>query len=201
MEQKISKPSLSSYEIPVTYFNRPGRRNTKRVLECVRSRSYETNIKVVLVPSVTGTTAIMARDILASDVSIVVVTHVTGFEKPNHQEMPNEIRQELVAKGIEILTAQHAFGGVGRAIRKKLGTYQVDEIIAYTLRMFGQGTKVAIELGLMVADAGLIRTDEDVISLGGTEQGVDTALVIQPAYSADYLKLKIREVICKPAKF
>ena len=67
--------------------------------------------------------------------------------------------------------------------------------------MFGHGTKVAIELGLMAADAGLARTDEDVISLGGTVNGVDTALVIQPAYSADYLKLKIREVICKPAHF
>jgi hypothetical protein len=65
--------------------------------------------------------------------------------------------------------------------------------------MFGQGTKVAIEIALMAADAGLIRTDEDVIAIGGTKDGADTALVIRPATSAHCLDLKIREIICKPA--
>ena len=82
--------------------------------------------------------------------------------------MSNEARHKLESKGITVLTCQHAFAGIGRAVRNKLSTYQVDEIIAYTLRIFGQGTKVAIELALMAADAGLVRTDEDVISLGGT---------------------------------
>ena len=100
-----------------------------------------------------------------------------------------------------MLTAQHAFGGVGGGIRKQLGSYQVDEIIAYTLRIFGQGTKVAIELALMAADAGLVRTDEDIISVAGTGKGVDTAILLQPANSADFLKLKVKEVICKPSKF
>lgn len=40
------------------------------------------------------------------------------------------------------MTAQHAFGGAGRAVRKKTGTYQIDEIIAYSLRTSGQGTDV-----------------------------------------------------------
>jgi hypothetical protein len=130
-----------------------------------------------------------------------VITHVTGFEKPNHQEMPFEIREKLRSMGANVLTTQHAFGGVGRSIRKQLGTYQVDEVIAFTLRTFGHGTKVAIELALMAADAGLVRTDKDVISVGGTERGVDTALVIQPANSADFLRLKVREIICKPSRF
>ena len=53
----------------------------------------------------------------------------------------------------------------------------------------------------MAADAGLVRTDEDVISVAGTGRGADTALVLQPANSADFLKLKVKEVICKPARF
>ncbi|HPB71075.1 MAG TPA: hypothetical protein PKX61_10440, partial [Syntrophales bacterium] len=79
--------------------------------------------------------------------------------------------------------------------------YQVDEIMAFTLRTFGQGTKVAVEISLMAADAGLVRTDEDVIAVGGTVSGCDTALLLQPANSAHVLDLKIREVIAKPSVF
>ena len=201
MEENPTKTSASYYETPVLYFNEPGPRDTEQVLECVRRRAKELNIKVVLLASVSGTTALKARQILAPEINIIAVSHVTGFVKPDHQEMPAEVRKELMAKGINVLTAQHAFGGVGRGIRKQLGAYQVDEIVAYTLRIFGQGTKVAIELALMAADAGLVRTDEDVISVAGTGKGADTALVLQPANSADFLKLKVKEVICKPSRF
>jgi hypothetical protein len=100
-----------------------------------------------------------------------------------------------------VLTCQHAFGGVGRAVRNKLSTYQVDEIMAYTLRIFGQGIKVAIELALMAADAGLVRTDEDVISVGGSGSGADSAIVLQPANSSRFFDLKVKEIICKPTVF
>ena len=139
--------------------------------------------------------------IIGSDARIVAVTHVTGFVRPNYQELSEKRRRELEEKGVAVLTCQHAFGGVGRGVRKKLATYQVDEIMAYTLRTFGQGTKVAVEITLMASDAGLVRTDEDVISLGGTSQGVDTALLIRPANSADFFDLKVKEIICKPATF
>jgi hypothetical protein len=115
------------------------------------------------------------------------------------QELPEDVRQELISKGITVLTCQHAFGGIGRAVRNKLSTYQVNEIIAYTLRTFGQGTKVAIELSMMAADAGLIRTDEDVISVGGTGKGSDSALLLRPVNSFNFFDLKVKEIICKPA--
>jgi hypothetical protein len=97
-----------------------------------------------------------------------------------------------------VLTATHAFGGVGRAVRRRFNTYQVDEIIAQTLRVFGQGTKVACEIVLMAADAGLISTDEEIISIAGTAYGADTALVVKPAHTHDFFQLKVREVLCKP---
>ncbi len=201
MEENSTKTPASYYETPVLYFNEPGPCDTGQVLECVRRRAKELNIKVVLLASVSGATALKARQILDPEIHIVAVSHVTGFVKPNHQEMPAEVRQELISKGISVLTAQHAFGGVGRGIRNQLGSYQADEIMAYTLRIFGQGTKVAIELALMAADAGLVRTDEDIISVAGTGKGVDTALLLQPANSADFLKLKVKEIICKPSRF
>jgi hypothetical protein len=84
-------------------------------------------------------------------------------------------------------------------VRNKIGTYQIDEIIAFTFRTFGQGTKVAVEIALMAADAGFVRTDEDVISIGGSGRGADTALVLRPATSSLLFDLKVKEVICKPA--
>jgi hypothetical protein len=50
----------------------------------------------------------------------------------------------------------------------------------------------------MAADAGLIRTDEEVISIGGTARGADTALVIKPANTHDFFELRVKEVLCKP---
>lgn len=196
---EASMDTSASYETPVVYFTKPGPSNTATVLDCVRRRVQQLNVKTVLVASVSGKTALKAREVLGPSTNIIAVSHVTGFAEPNRQEMPAEVRQDLISKGVTVLTAQHAFGGVGRGIRNKLDSYQVDEIIAYTLRIFGHGTKVAIEVALMAADAGLVRTDQDVISVGGTSKGADTALLLQPANSADFLSLVVKEVICKPA--
>ncbi len=44
------------YETPVVYFTEPGSRNTGLVLDSVRRRSHQLNIKTVLVASVSGQT-------------------------------------------------------------------------------------------------------------------------------------------------
>jgi hypothetical protein len=67
-----------------------------------------------------------------------------------------------------------------------------------TLRMFGQGMKVACEIAAMAADAGLVRVDEEVVSIGGTGRGADTAIVLQPSYVHRFFQTKVREIICKP---
>jgi len=193
------RPAYSDKQI--RYFNKPGKQNTKALLDAVARRAKELSIHRVIVATCSGRTAMAARKALDPDIQIIAVTHYTGFEKPNHQELSTAKRRELESWGVSILTCQHAFGGVGRGIRRKLATYQVDEIMAYTLRTFGQGTKVAIELALMAADAGYVRTDEDIISIGGTAEGADTALVLRPANSSGVFDLKIREIIAKPRNF
>jgi len=183
------------------YFPKPGPKNTSTVLELISQVIVERGISEVVIPSCSGKTALEAVRILGEKAQIVCVTHVTGFQEPNTQEMPSETRQKLEAQGVRVLTCQHAFGGLGRAIRKKLGTYQIDEIMAYTLRVFGQGVKVAVEISLMAADAGYVRTDRDCISVGGTGSGIDTALILRPANTADFFDLKVRELLCKPYLF
>jgi hypothetical protein len=191
-----ASPSFS--EIPCRYFLKPGPANTGAVLEAVARRAKELSIDRIIVATCSGRTAFEARKHFDPSLKIIAVTHVTGFNEPNVQELSEEDRRALQAQGVEVLTCAHAFGGVGRGVRNGTGTYQVDEIMAYTLRLFGQGTKVAVEIALMAADAGLVRTGGDVISVGGTGKGTDTALVLRPATSSHLFDLRVREVICKP---
>jgi hypothetical protein len=199
-ESKDLKGNKTFHTVSCHYFTNPGPDNTQTTLEAAHERAKKLRIKKIVISSCSGRTAFRALDLFGKDFSLVIVTHATGFKKADYQELAENDRERLLERA-SVLTAQHAFGGVGRAFRNKTGTYQIDELIAYTLRTFGQGTKVAIEIALMAADAGLIRTDEDVISIGGTANGVDTALLLKPAHTQNFLDLKVREIICKPADF
>jgi hypothetical protein len=184
-------------EIQSVYFLESDSANTEKTLEVAKKRAEELGIKTIVVASTSGETGLKAVKAFANH-KVVVVTHTTGFQIPDVQELTPQNKAKILENGGIILTATHAFGGVGRAVRRKLNTYQVDEIIAHTLRVFGQGTKVACEIALMAADAGLIKTDEEVISIAGTAGGADTALVIKPAHTHDFFELKVKEVLCKP---
>jgi hypothetical protein len=184
-------------EIQTVYFAESGSVNTEKTLEIAKKRAEQLGIETIVAASTSGETGAKAVK-LFTNCKVVVVTHSTGFPAPDVQELTEQNRAEILAKGGMVLTATHAFGGVGRAVRRRFNTYQADEIIAHALRVFGQGTKVACEIVLMAADAGVIRTDEEVISIGGSASGADTALVIKPAHTHDFFELKVKEVLCKP---
>ncbi|HEK85226.1 MAG TPA: hypothetical protein ENO29_02560 [Candidatus Aminicenantes bacterium] len=183
--------------VPCLYFDQPGFQNTEATLKRAAIRAEELKIKKIVIASASGETALKALEIF-HDEELIIVTHSTGFYKPNYQEMPETVRRTLEQKGAKVLTCQHAFGGVNRAVRRKLGTYELDEIIAYTLRNFGEGLKVAVEVSLMAADAGLIETGQPCLALGGTEKGVDTAILLRAANTQDFFNLRIMEILAKP---
>ncbi|MBI4331605.1 MAG: hypothetical protein HY673_10025 [Chloroflexi bacterium] len=189
-------------EITTVYFEKPGRVNTDRVLHIARKRAEELGIKTVVVGSSTGRTAARAVDILRG-IRVVAVSLSTGFThgapRPNVQRFTEANRALVEGKGGAVLTTTHAFAGVSRSIRNKYKTYTHIDIIANTLKIFGSGMKVACEITLMAADSGLVRTcDEDIIAIGGTAGGADTAIVLQPVISQDFFDLKVKEILCKP---
>ena len=182
-------------EAKIVYFENPGKENTEPTLHIARQRAEELGIKTVLVASITGHTAVKAMEIFKG-LRVIVVTHSPGFKEPNTQEFTEENKKIVESKGGIILTTTHALGGLSRAII-------IGDIVADTLRILGQGVKVACEIAAMAADAGLVRTDEDVIAVAGTGagtggRGADTALVLQPAYAHLFFKLEVREILCKP---
>jgi len=188
---------MQEIQAGITYFAKAGRENTQQVLALAQERIDALGIRSVLVATTTGETAALAVSRLRH-CEMIAVTHSTGFRTPNEQEMLFEHRALIESSGGKVLTAQHAMGGINRAVRRKLNTYQLDEIIASTLRIFGQGMKVVCEIALMAADAGLVRTDEAVLSIAGTGRGADTAVVLQPVNAQDFFDLKIMEIVCLP---
>lgn len=194
-------------ESKIVYFENPGKENTEAVFRIAKQRAQELNIGTVLVASTTGSTAVRAMGAFKG-LRVIVVTHSTGFAEANLQEFTKENKEVVQSKGGIILTAAHAFGGICRAMRQgsipeATTTYIVGDIVAQTLRILGQGMKVACEIAVMAADSGLVRTDEDVISVAGTGagtggRGADTAVVLKPAYAQHFFELQVREILCKP---
>lgn len=188
----------SEVQAQVTYFSQSGEHNTRRTLELASQRMVSLGMDIALVASTSGKTGLMAATIFR-DINLIVVTHSTGFREPDLQQFDEEKRHLIENSGARLLTCQHALGGVNRAIRFTYQTYQVDEIIANTLRLFGQGAKVCIEMGLMAADAGIISSSQAVMCVAGTSGGADTALIIKPANAHRFFDLQIFEVVCRPS--
>jgi len=180
-----------------TYFGGKGAEFTERTLELAKRRAEELGIRSVVVASTRGDTGIKAAE-LFEGYNLIVVTHCTGFQAPDAQELLPENRRAIEGKGAKILTMTHAFAGVSRAVRRKWDTAQLGDIIAGVLRIFGEGMKVVVEIALMAADAGLIRTDEEIVAIAGSGGGADTAVVIKPANAQDLFDLRVSEIICKP---
>jgi hypothetical protein len=182
------------------YFEKAGQENTESVLRAAKEYAESEGVNDVVVASTSGEVGAAASRILKG-LNLIVVTHHTGFSESNAQELQDEYRQEILNNGARILTGTHALSSVERAVRKEFGAIQPLELIAHTLRRFGEGTKVCIEITIMAADAGLINVDKDIIAVAGSSHGVDTALLIKPANASRFFDLKIREIIAKPREF
>jgi len=191
---------MSAVERKTVYFEKAGKQNTDALLRIVKDYLEDANIKDVVVASTTGETGVKASRIFKG-YNVVVVTHCFGFREPERIELQEEYKTEILANGAKIFTGTHALSSVERAIRKDFGTIQSLELIANTLRLMGEGTKVCVEITLMATDAGLIPANKDVIAIGGTGRGADTALRLKPANSSRFFDLRIREVIAKPYDF
>lgn len=184
-------------ELKAVYFEDPESDYADEVLRIVRQRAEELGIKTILVASTKGDTAVKAVEALKG-FRVIAVSHCTGFDEPDVQPFTEENRRMVESKGGVVLTTTHAFGGVSRAMRNKFNTHVIGDIIANVLRLFGDGMKVACELALMAADSGLVRTDEDVVSIAGKNKGANTAIVLRPVNTHNFFDLKVKEILCKP---
>ncbi|MBW1984194.1 MAG: hypothetical protein JRI53_05700 [Deltaproteobacteria bacterium] len=181
------------------YFDKPGNVNTEETLKMAYSRGKALGLDEVVVASTKGDTGYAALEIFKG-FKVVVVTYHCGFKEPFKNEMSEDVKQDLENKNARIVAATHALSGVERSIAKKYSGSYPALLIADTLRLFGQGTKVAIEISIMAADSGDL-SGNDIVSIGGSGRGADAALIIKPANQSDLFDMQIREIICKPRVF
>ena len=185
-------------ETKIVYFEKTGEENSDAVLRLVKERAQERGIKTVLVASTWGNTAVKAVDVLKG-LRVIIVTHSTGFKGANTQEFSEENRKIAESKGGIILTCPHIFAALSRSVRNKHNVTVLGDTFSDVLRVAGgEGLKVTLEIAMMAADAGLVRTDEEVIAIAGTVKGADTAIVLNPVNSHNFFNMRVKEIICKP---
>jgi hypothetical protein len=191
------KKATTTRVASIVYFDTMGVENTDETLRLAKGRAGELGVKRIVVATTKGDTAVKAATVF-KQYKVIVVTHAAGFLGPGTQELTPENRQKIEKLGAEIFIGTHAFGGLARAVRTAFSTHILGDFMANTLRVFGQGMKVAIEITMMAADAGLVSPEEEVIAIAGTGRGADTAIVVKPANVHDAFDLRVKEIICKP---
>ncbi len=181
------------------YWEKSGEKKTEDTLRIALDRVDGSEIEDVVIASNSGETVEkfleMSDD---SDLNVVCVTHHVGFREPGVDEMEEGKREELKNRGVEILTTTHALAGVARSIKKDYGGLYPAEIMAEALRTLSQGVKVAVEISIMAVDSGLIPYGEEVVAIGGTGWGADTACVVKPGHSNEVFETDVLEVLCRP---
>ena len=182
-------------EKTILYFEKPGKANTDETLKIARARAEQLGIRQVVVASSHGYTARRVEDIFSGLKVEIVAVSISASYTDVGWNLHDEERAELLRMGIKVLTSVHTLGD---DVNDAFGVKTPNHIVRETLYTFCQGMKVAVEVALMAADAGLLDMTQEVIAIAGTDSGADTALVLQPAYSRQFTKLRIREILAKP---
>lgn len=180
-------------------FSQTGKENTGTVTQAAVKAAQAHGIRYIVAASSKGETirALPAHE----GIQVICVTHAFGYPKAGEMEMPQDTRKELEQAGVRVLTTTHVLSGAERGLSKKYGGIHPVEVIADTLRMFGAGMKVCVEVAVMALDAGLLPYGEPVVAIGGTARGADTAVILTPAHASEILNVKIHESICKPGLY
>lgn len=186
----------------IVYFEKAGSQNTDDTIRLAVKRAKELGIRYVVVASVSGETGVKAaKAFKGTGVKVVVVGHHVGFSKPGVRELQEPYIKELQELGAVIVEQTHALSGVERSISRRLGGASRVEAIAEALRtLVSVGAKVCVEISIMAADGGQVPVDgeTEIIAMGGTYPGVDTACVILPAHANNFFDMQIREFIAIP---
>ncbi|RLA92946.1 MAG: hypothetical protein DRG69_08015 [Deltaproteobacteria bacterium] len=184
----------------VIYFERAGKENTEATLKVAIEEADKRGIRHLVVASTYGDTGLRAAQMLqGKGIKLIVVTHNVGFAEEGKDQFDPEKRRRIESLGGVVYTGTMVLRNLGTAIRDLQG-YSQQDLVANTLRIFGQGMKVCVEIVAMAADAGLIPF-ADVIAVAGTSRGADTAVLIRANSSNRFFEIKVREILAKPRDF
>lgn len=188
-----------SVEKKIVYFDSQGAHNTDAALDTAVACCRAGGLRKIVLASSTGATALKLQQKADAEIEIIAITYGAGSRFTEEVEAFNKNRAAMVSAGIIIVRGVHALSGAERTFENKYKTgFLPLNLVSDTLRMFSQGMKVCVEVCIMAAEAGHITPAEDVVVLGGSGEGADTAVLMKPAYAASIFSLKIQEILCMP---
>ena len=183
----------------VYYFEDFGEQNTEQTLNAAKTAALTLGLKHVAVATASGATAVKAAEVFkGTGVNVVAVTEYAGMA-----EFQASNRKQLEALNAQIVTSAHSFLSPAESIAQVHPGYcSENTIIKEVLRRFSQGLKVAAEIVMMVTDAGALPPGVDVVSVAGTGNGADTAVVVKSCHSNDFFHkekgMEFREIVAMP---
>ena len=201
---------MENMERQCAYFKRGGMEHTERVVEAVGTRLEEGNIDTVVVASTTGETALRFSEDLGGGTTIISVAEAPLMKDMgyNYPRVQPEMKKRLEEKGVIVVEhipfVFHSYFVLSITDPGQRYAHTPEAIMRDTFYAFGQGFKVAVEVVLMAVVGGFRAPYKNVIGVGGSSRGADTAVVLNSTYPNDVFssdgkkRLKIREIICKP---
>ena len=182
------------------YFEQAGRANTEKSLQIARDEALKRGIKYLVVASTSGSTGLQAAQMLQdTDIKLIVVAHSAGLTEPGKQLLDEGTRKEIENLGGVVFIGTDTLTSFQIAMKRKEG-FSEETLISDVLRMFGQGTKVCVEIVAMATDASLIPVT-DVIAVAGTGRGADTVTIVAANSTNRFFDIKVREILAKPRDF
>jgi hypothetical protein len=190
----------------VYYFYEPGEGNTQWVIEAVSQRLEVGGIRKVIVASTSGETAVEFARSLKGKAELICVSEAP-YRREWGEEWPclkQKFRQELERLGVTIIDkVPYVFHSSVLEAARWPDAFP-ERLVKETLYSFGQGMKVAVEVALIGVSCGYVTPYEDVIGVGGSSKGADTAIILRATYPASLFdkdparRLEIREIIAMP---
>jgi hypothetical protein len=185
------------------YFEGDDPKNTDEVVAYVKKRVELTSIRTVIVASHSGATALKFAKALEGKAKIICVCGPPQRREWNAKWPVLDVgnREKLEQLGVDIIDkAPYAFHN--SILEEWVETAASPEkLVRETLYSLGPGFKVAVEVALMAVACGLVSPYTEVIAVGGTERGADTAIVLRTTYPATMFSrdekkhLRIREIV------
>ena len=151
--------------------------------------------------------AVLARALMDTEVKIISVT-----ESPQRLDweakwptMTEENRKRLEELGVAVIENIPYASYCSVLDNNRWQTPSPHTLVYMTLRTVGgAGLKVAMEVMFMAVWAGVIPPGENVISIGGTGSGADTAVVVRSAFQENFFASEstkrptVREILAMP---
>lgn len=172
------------------YFDKGGPKNTQATLLAARQRALALKPEAVIVTSTSGKTALAAARIFAGTGARIIAVpfqkHLWKKYGPPNSRLVKVCRE----LGVEFIPDE--------PIVPLLDREHPDMVNAW--RTVSQGFKVALQAASMCVDTGLVKPGAQVIAIGGSGTGADTAIAVQTYGYRSVLKSNLTEIIAMPLK-